>query len=162
MQSLNQRRAIREKNAAIDDIDRKILRAVCADGRISFRDLSQRVYLSPNATAGRLRRLQSTGIIRGIHACLDPAMLGLTLEAYIDVKLQTGTSAQKFEATAMKFPEVVSIAIMSGAFDARLRVACRGQADLHHIIEVLRAQAGAKETNSTVILREVETRNWKL
>jgi Lrp/AsnC family leucine-responsive transcriptional regulator len=159
---MDRKRSIPKKNAAMDDIDRKILRALCADGRISFRDLSQRVYLSPNATAGRFRRLQSTGIIRGVHARLDPALLGLTLEAYIDVKLQTGTSAQQFEAAAMKFPEVVSIAIVAGSFDARLRVACKGQADLQRIIEILRAQGGAKETNSTVILRELETRNWKL
>jgi Lrp/AsnC family leucine-responsive transcriptional regulator len=78
-------------NAAIDDIDRKILRALSEEGRLSFRDLSQRVYLSPNATAERVRQLQSRGIIRRFHASLNPALLGLGLEAYIDVKLQAGT-----------------------------------------------------------------------
>jgi Lrp/AsnC family transcriptional regulator, leucine-responsive regulatory protein len=87
-----------EKNDAMDDIDRKIFPAPCADGRISYRDLSRSIYLSPNATAERIRRLRSLGVIRGVHASLDPVLLGLSVEAYIDVRLQPGTTAQSFEA----------------------------------------------------------------
>jgi Lrp/AsnC family leucine-responsive transcriptional regulator len=151
-----------EKNAAMDDIDRKILRALCADCRVSFRDLSRSVYLSPNATAERIRRLKSRGIIRGFHALLDPALLGLSVEAYIDVRLQPGTSAQSFEAAVMKLPGVVSMAILTGSFDVRLRVACKDQTDLVRLIETLRARTGAQETNSTVIYREIETRRWNV
>jgi Lrp/AsnC family leucine-responsive transcriptional regulator len=143
----------------IDDIDRKILLALCTDGRISFRELGQRVYLSPNAVSERVRRLRLAGIIRGFHGSLDSRLLGLSVHAYIDVKLQPGTSTQQFEAAAMKLPGVVSIAILTGSVDGRLRVACKDQPELHGLIETLRAQAGAKETNTTAILREVETRN---
>jgi Lrp/AsnC family leucine-responsive transcriptional regulator len=149
-------------NVAIDDIDRKILRALSEDGRISFRDLSQRVYLSPNATAERVRQLQSRGIIRRFYASVNPALLGLNLEAYIDVKLQAGTSAQDFEAAVAKMPGVVSLAILTGSFDVRLRVACKDQADLVRLIEALRTRAGAQETNSTVICREIEPCNWNI
>jgi Lrp/AsnC family leucine-responsive transcriptional regulator len=151
-----------EKNAAIDAIDRQILRALHADGRVSFRDLSKSVYLSPNATAERVRRLQSVGIIRGFHARLDPGLLGLSLEAYIDVKLQPGTSAQSFETAVRKLPGVVSMAILTGSFDVRLRVVCADQTILGQLIETLRARTGALETNSTVICHEVETWNWNL
>jgi Lrp/AsnC family transcriptional regulator, leucine-responsive regulatory protein len=151
-----------EKNAALDSIDRQILRALHTDGRASFRDLSKSVYLSPNATAERVRRLQSMGVIRGFHARLDPASLGLYLEAYIDVKLQPGTSAQSFEAAVRKLSGVVSMAILTGAFDVRLRVVCGDQTALGQLIETLRARTGALETNSTVICREVEVWNWSL
>jgi len=151
-----------EINAAIDDIDRKILRALSEDGRLSFRDLSRRVYLSPNATAERVRQLQSRGIIRRFCASVNPALLGLNLEAYIDVKLQAGTSAQHFEAAVAKMPGVVSLAILTGSFDIRLRVACKDQADLVRLIEALRSRAGARETNSTVICREIEPWNWNI
>lgn len=146
----------------MDEIDRKILRVLCADARVSFRDLSRKVYLSPNATAERIRRLQSLGIIRGFHASLDPARLGLSVEAYIDVRLQPGTTAHSFEAAAMKLPGVVSMAILTGSFDVRLRVACKDQAELVRLIETLRGRTGARETNSTVICREIETRNWNV
>jgi Lrp/AsnC family leucine-responsive transcriptional regulator len=90
---------------------------------------------------------------------VNPALLGLNLEAYIDVKLQAGTSAQDFEAAVAKMPGVVSLAILTGSFDVRLRVACKDQADLMCLIEALRTRAGAQETNSTVICREIEPCN---
>lgn len=151
--------SIAEQNAAIDEIDRKILRALCADGRVSFRDLGQRIYLSPNATAERVRRLRSSGIIRGFHALLDRALLGLSLEAYIDVKLQRGTSAQDFETAVLRLPGVISMAIVTGSFDVRLRVACKHQEELVHLIETLRTRLGAHETSSSVICREAESGN---
>ena len=159
---MDRKRPIAEKNAAMDDIDRKILRALRADGRVSFRDLSQRVYLSSNATAERVRRLQSIGVIRGFLASLDTGLLGLSVEAYIDVRLQPGASAQSFEAAVMKLPGVVSMAILTGSFDVRLRVGCKDQTDLIRLIEALRTRTGAQETNSTVICREVENHNWNV
>jgi len=144
-----------EKNLEIDEIDRRILGILTSQGRLSFRDLGAKVHLSPNATAERVRRLQSANIIRGFHADLDYTKLGLSLQAYIDVRLRPGTSAQNFEAVAMKLPGVISAAILTGALDFRLRVACKGQSDLVQLIETLRSRAGVQETNTTVILREL-------
>src|SRR6267378_5287005 len=144
-----------EKNLEIDGIDRRILGILTSQGRLSFRDLGAKVHLSPNATAERVRRLQSANIIRGFHADLDYTKLGLSLQAYIDVRLRPGTSAQNFEAVAMKLPGVISAAILTGALDFRLRVACKGQSDLVQLIETLRSRAGVQETNTTVILREL-------
>jgi Lrp/AsnC family transcriptional regulator, leucine-responsive regulatory protein len=80
----------------IDDIDRKIICSLLADGRISFRDLGEHVHLSPNATAERVRRLQSAGAIRGLRAVVNWSKLGYVVEAYIDVTLKPETSAQNF------------------------------------------------------------------
>jgi Lrp/AsnC family leucine-responsive transcriptional regulator len=99
--------------------------------------------------------LQSANIIRGFHAQIDPARLGFSLEAYIDVRLRPGTSAQNFEAVAMKLPGVISATILTGALDFRLRVACRGQSELVQLIETLRSPAGVQETNTAVILRQL-------
>ena len=144
-----------EKNPEIDEIDRTIIGILTAHGRLSFRDLGAQVHLSPNATAERVRRLQSANIIRGFHAEVDHTKLGLSLQAYIDVRLRPGTTAQSFEAVAMKLPGVMSAAILTGALDFRLRVACKGQPDLVQLIEALRSRAGVQETNTTVILREL-------
>jgi Lrp/AsnC family leucine-responsive transcriptional regulator len=144
-----------EKNFEIDEIDRRIIGFLGSQGRLSFRDLGAHVHLSPNATAERVRRLQSTGVIRGFHAEIDYTKLGLSLHAYVDVRLRPGTSAQSFESVAMKLPGVVSAAILTGALDFRLRVACKGQSELVQLIETLRSRAGVQETNTTVILREL-------
>src|SRR5258708_29450529 len=139
----------------LGEIDRRIIGVLTSQGRLSFRDLGAQVHLSANATAARVRRLQSANIIRGFHAQIDPTRLGFSLQAYIDVRLRPGTSAQNFEAIAMKLPGVISTAILTGALDFRLRVACKGQFDLVQLIETLRSRAGVQETNTTVILREL-------
>jgi Lrp/AsnC family leucine-responsive transcriptional regulator len=144
-----------EKNLEIDEIDRRIIGILSSQGRVSFRDLGVQVHLSANSAAERVRRLQAANIIRGFHANIDYPKLGLSLQAYIDVRLRPGTSAQSFEAVAMKLSGVISAAILTGASDFRLRVACNGQSDLVQLIETLRSRAGVQETNTTVILREL-------
>ncbi len=57
----------------LDRLDRRILRCLQEDGRISNVDLAERVGLSPTATAERVKRLQKEGVIRGYGARLDPA-----------------------------------------------------------------------------------------
>lgn len=143
------------KSPEIDEIDRKIIAALVCEGRLSFRDLGGQVHLSPNATAERVRRLRSAGVIRGFHADVDHVRVGFALQAYIDVRLRPVTSAQDFEAVAMNLPGVVNAAILTGALDFRLRVACRNESELVQLIEALRSRAGAQETSSAVILREV-------
>jgi Lrp/AsnC family leucine-responsive transcriptional regulator len=138
----------------IDDIDRKIIRSLLADGRMSFRELGERVHLSPNATAERVRRLQSSGVIKGFGAIVSRTHLGYGVEAYIDVKLQPGTSARSFEGEAAKIAGIVSAAVLTGEFDFRVRVACKDQTDLVRVIEALRAGAGVQGTNSAVICHE--------
>jgi Lrp/AsnC family leucine-responsive transcriptional regulator len=144
-----------EEKAVIDEVDRKIIRSLVVDGRMSFRDLGARIHLSPNATAERVRRLQSEGVIRGFGAVVNWPQLGYGIEAYIDVRLQAGTSARSFETEAAKIPGIVSAAIVTGDFDFRIRVACKDQADLVRVIEALRARTGVQGTNSAVICHEI-------
>jgi Lrp/AsnC family leucine-responsive transcriptional regulator len=148
------------KNLEIDEIDRRIIGILISQGRLSFRDLGAKVHLSPNATAERVRRLQSANIICGFHAEIDHTKLGLSLQAYIDVRLRPGTSAQSFEAVATKLPGIVNAAILTGALDFRLRIACQGPSDLVQLIETLRSRAGVQETNTTVILKELAANTY--
>ena len=140
----------------IDEIDRKIIRSLAANGRISFRDLGDRIHLSPNATAERVRRLQSSGVIRGFRAIVNWSQLGYGVEAYIDVRLRPETSAQNFEAAVAKIPGIVSACIVTGDFDSRVRVACRDHSDLMRVIDTLRSRAGVHGTNSAVICHEID------
>ena len=148
-----------EKNSVIDEIDRNILCALRDNGRISFRDLGERVHLSANATAERVRRLVELKIITGFYTKMDSSLLGKPLDAYIDVRLQPGTDAASFERAVLKIPGVVTFAILTGEFDCRVRVACEDQKDLMRLIEALRGSGGAQGTNTTIICREAVSRN---
>lgn len=139
----------------MDRIDREILRILGMDGRRSYREIAEEVHLSPNAVAERVRRLMKDGTIRAIRAEVDPAALGLTIEALMDVKLDPATSARAFEDAIRLMPQVRSATLMTGSYDYALRVACASREELVNVTEAIRNQAGALQTYSRVILREV-------
>ncbi len=139
----------------MDKIDMTILSLLQKDGRLSFRELGEVVHLSANAAAERVRRLQTSGVIRNITAYVSPGAFGRTLEAQIDVKLRQGVSAADFEKALHGVAQIRSASLMTGSFDYAVRVACRDQDDLMTVTEYLRNKAGAQETYSRVILREV-------
>jgi len=72
-----------EISPLIDEIALKLLDELQKNARISYADLGRAAGLSPSATAERLRRLEDAGIIRGYHADVDPASLGLGITALI-------------------------------------------------------------------------------
>jgi Lrp/AsnC family leucine-responsive transcriptional regulator len=142
----------------MDKIDREILRVLVDDGRCAYSELAERVHLSGNAVAERVRRMVGNGTILGFRAILDPAAFGRTLAAQIDVKLRPTTSAVEFEKAIRELPQVTSATLMTGSYDYAVRVECVDRAELVEVTETIRNQAGALETYSRVILREVSVR----
>lgn len=139
----------------LDKIDRQIVELLKNSARLSFRELGERVFLSANTVADRVRRLTHDKVLLGFHAEVNLAALDLPLQALIDIKLQHATSAEKFEAAIATIPGIVEATLMTGAHDYMLRVACFDQNDLVRLIEALRARAGVQDTYSRVILRRI-------
>lgn len=146
------------KTFALDASDRAILGALTRNARTSYRDLATLAHLSPNATAVRMRRLQEFGVIKGFRIEIEPSSLGLHLQAFIDVKLQKGTTMDAFERALARIAGVEEAVSLTGAFDVRLRVVCKDPNQLGELIEQLRAQAGVQETSATVIVRRLNLR----
>lgn len=144
------------ENLSMDKLDREILGILQVDGRRSFTDIGATVHLSANAVADRVRRMVKNGTIRSVRAVVDPAALGKTIEAQIDVKLRPTTSADAFEEAIRRLPQVTTATLLTGSFDYALRVACTDRTDLAAVTETIRNKAGAQETYSRIILREVE------
>lgn len=109
---------------AIDDIDRKILRAVCEDGRISIVQLAERVGLSPTPCKRRLRHLEDSGVISGYRARIDRKAAGFGITAYVSVELerQDADEVQNFQKQVALFEEVVTGTLMTGAQDFLLEI----------------------------------------
>src|SRR5690348_8601561 len=73
----------------LDDVDRRIVRALADDARIPNNALAAVVGIAPSTCLGRVRALRERGAIRGYHADVDPAVLGRPLQAMIAVRLQS-------------------------------------------------------------------------
>lgn len=108
----------------LDAFDVKILKALAGDGRLSARDLGERIGLSLTPTLRRVRRLEEEGYILGYGARLDEAKLGAVISVFVQVTLtaQTEEAIVAFEKEIVKAPEVMSCFLMTGGADYMLRV----------------------------------------
>ncbi len=142
-------------SAPIDAIDRAIVEILIGEGRLSYRDLAERVHLSPTAAAERVRRLVRIGVITGFRAEVDAAALGRSLTAMIDVRLRPGVSMVEAEKELRRLPQLLSAIHVTGRGDYVLQVACRDTTELDGLIRTLNDQVGAIETETRLLLREI-------
>lgn len=108
----------------LDAIDRRILAALQADGRLTNNDLAERVGLSPSPCLRRVRALESAGTIKGYAAILDPAQLGLGTSVFVRVWLrgQDDDTVRRFNDSILALPQVMECHMMAGDCDFLLRV----------------------------------------
>ncbi|MEX0366890.1 MAG: Lrp/AsnC family transcriptional regulator [Ruegeria sp.] len=108
----------------MDLIDRKIVRALQRDGRMTVTELAETVGLSPTPCARRLDRLQRDGVITGYAAQVDPAKLGLGVSIFVSVELdkQDRDAIDSFERAIRACEEVMECYLMTGSRDILLRV----------------------------------------
>ena len=143
---------------ALDDVDRRILTALHADARIPNSALAEAVGIAPSTCHGRVRRLQELGVIRGFHADIDPAAIGLSLQAMISVSLQSGARGRirDFIASIRRLPQVMDVYFLAGADDFILHVAARDTEDLRSfVVENLNADADVAATQTSLIFEHL-------
>jgi Lrp/AsnC family leucine-responsive transcriptional regulator len=131
------------------------------DGRCSFTEIGAAVHLSANAVADRVRKLTQAGVIRGVRAVVDPAALGLTIEAQIDVKLRPTTTANAFESAIRGLPQVLTASLLTGSFDFSLSVVCTDRADLAAVTEFIRDKAGAQGPTAGSCCARSGSASWR-
>ncbi|AXB77328.1 Lrp/AsnC family transcriptional regulator [Novosphingobium sp. P6W] len=108
----------------LDELDRKIIAVLRADGRITVTDLAKAVGMSKTPCQVRLRRLIENSVIRGFKAVVDPVSLGLDHVAFAEVKLSdTRESAlTEFNRAVRRIPEVEECHMIASSFDYLLKV----------------------------------------
>lgn len=108
----------------LDYVDRKILRALQRDGRLSNLDLAKQIGLSPSPCLRRVRLLEEAGIIERYVALLDANRIGLPLSVFVRVWLkgQDQDTVQRFIASVRSLEHVVECHLMAGDCDFLLRV----------------------------------------
>src|SRR5260370_41484767 len=108
----------------LDAIDRRIVAALQADGRLTNADLAQRVGPSPSPCLRRVNRLEREGYIEGYRAILRRDQIGLGLTVFVSVKIEghADDKAVAFEEAVVTFPEVVSCHMVSGETDYLLEI----------------------------------------
>ncbi|WP_292516767.1 Lrp/AsnC family transcriptional regulator [Mesorhizobium sp.] len=147
-------------SAKLDPTDRKILRQLQANSRLTNQELSEKVGLSPSPCLRRLRRLESEGVITGYSVTLDEERLGLPVAIFMSVKLerQVDSALVAFEAEIKKHPEITDCWLMTGENDYLLRVLTPGLKEYETFLTGKFTKIpGIASIHSSVSLRRVKS-----
>lgn len=147
-------------NIRLDATDRKLLKVLQDDGRISNSDLAQACNLSPSACSERVRRLKHEGFILGFHAQLDPAKVDRGVLIFVEVVLDRTTPDvfESFAAAARKAADIQECHMVAGGFDYLIKARVADLAAYRAFLEdVLVRIPGVRETRTYAVLEEVKS-----
>lgn len=150
----------------IDETDKKILNLLQANGRLTNAEIADQVGLSVSAAHRRVKQLEASGVIKGYGAKVDRAEAGLTVLAYVFIKLDSHAEdhLSAFEKQIKQMDEVVSCSAVSGGGDYILQVVAK---DMDRFAEValkkLVRLPGVKDSASHFVLSTMkEAAGWPL
>lgn len=143
----------------LDRTDLALLAILQREGRISNAELAERVSLSASACLRRVQRLEQAGVLAGYSAVLDPARVGLGLQAFVRVQLSRhdAEAIAGFTRRVNDWDEVIACHALTGDMDYLLHVAVQ---DLEHfsrfLLDHLLNATGVADVNSSFVLRTVK------
>jgi DNA-binding Lrp family transcriptional regulator len=142
----------------MDAVDQQIIALLIADARSSYAEVGAKVSLSAPAVKRRVDRLRSQGVIKGFTTIVDPAAVGWTTEAFVELFCTGRTTPAQITVATRRHPEVVGAYTVSGEADALVHLRAADIGHLEQALEKLRAEPFVTSTRSMIVLsRLVET-----
>lgn len=142
----------------LDEIDRKLLRALQRDATLSLDQLSAEVHLSRNACWRRVKALETAGIIARRVTLLDPQRLGLGLTVFIQIRTNAHDPdwLSRFKTATQAFPEIQSVYRMSGDLDYLLRARVADMAGYDRLYQQLIARLPLSDVSASFVMEEIK------
>jgi DNA-binding Lrp family transcriptional regulator len=142
----------------MDAVDQRIIALLVADARSSYAEIGSKVALSAPAVKRRVDRLRADGVIKGFTAVIDPAAVGWTTEAFVELFCTGRTTPAQITVATRRHPEVIGAYTVSGQADALVHLRAADIGHLEQALERLRAEPFVTSTRSMIVLsRLVET-----
>lgn len=136
----------------MDALDRQVVGCLIADARATYAEIGDEIGLSAPAVKRRVDRLLATGAIRGFTAVVDPAVLGWTTEAYVELSCKGTVSAQELRRSLERVPEIVGACTVSGSADALVHMLAADIGHLEQAMERVRDIPTVDHSESVIVL----------
>ena len=137
---------------AFDELDKRIIVALVDDARATYAEIGAQGGWAAPAGKRRVDRLRASGAITGFSASVDPAALGWTTEAYVELFCRGRTSPADIAAAVGKHPEIVEAATVTGEADALLRIRAAAVRHFEDVMERIGAERFVVRTRSVIVL----------
>lgn len=143
-------------SVSFDKFDLAILRELLADSRRTLQEISAAVKLSPTTCWGRIKRLESEGVIKQYTVLVDRGRLGYKDTVLVQLTLESHTdeTLYQFGRTLAAIPEVMEAYLVSGDYDYLIRIAVKDTRDYERLLrEKLYKIPGIRHSKSSFVLR---------
>ncbi|UOQ55926.1 Lrp/AsnC family transcriptional regulator [Leucobacter allii] len=140
--------------ADLDDVDRRIIEELQANGRITNAELAERVGVAASTCIARVRSLVSRKIITGFTATVDPRAMGLDLEVLVSVTVRSGARQRITELSEelRAQPEVMQLFFLGGVEDFIIHLAARDSDHVRDfVVEHLSAHPAVSSTRTSIV-----------
>ena len=118
----------------IDEMEKKILRALNQNARQSFRQLAKKIRISPTTLHNKVKKLENSGVLKGYIPLIDAESVGYDLTAIISLRVKQERDTQVQKAIA-KFPQVGAVYEVTGDWDLILVCYFKGRDDLTNFLK---------------------------
>ncbi|TQM32297.1 Lrp/AsnC family transcriptional regulator [Nocardia bhagyanarayanae] len=139
----------------MDDTDRQILGHLLRSARASFQEIGSAVGLSAPAVKRRVDRMVASGQITGFTALVNPAALGWTTEAYVEVYYRDNITPAELRRSLEPIPQVVGVWTIAGEADALVHVMATDMAEIESTVERIRENARVGRTRSAIVMSRI-------
>ena len=136
----------------MDAVDHRLLEALRANARATYAELARLVGLSAPAVHERVAKLESSGVITGYHAAVEPAALGYSVNGLVGVFVGDNADTEKIAESLAAVPSVEDCWFVAGEETFVIKVCVPSVAALEHVIRDLNAVPGISRTRTTVVL----------
>ncbi len=143
----------------MDSIDARIVAALIKNARASYAVIGNEVGLSSPAVKRRVDRLRAAGAITGFSARVDPAVMGWTTEAYVELFCGGRTSPQEIAVAVRRYPEVVDACTVTGEADALVHIRAADVRHFEDVVERIRGESFVVRTRSVIVLSRLVDRD---
>jgi len=133
--------------------------ALIKNARSSYAVIGNEVGLSAPAVKRRVDRLRAAGAITGFSARVDPAAMGWTTEAYVELFCGGRTSPEEIAVAVRRYPEVVDACTVTGEADALVHIRAADVRHFEDVVERIRGESFVVRTRSVIVLSRLVDRD---
>lgn len=139
----------------IDENDRKILRTLLFDPRLSYREVARRTRLSVGTVSDRMRKMYANKVLNGFYPNINAKKFGYDLTAVIEVTTTKGAFLDTAKDIA-KVPNVYAVYDIAGPFDTVVIAKFRDPEELNEFLKFLQSKEYVVKTETHVVLETIK------
>jgi DNA-binding Lrp family transcriptional regulator len=136
---------------ALDDTDNKILALLMDDARLPVATIAKRVDIARTTAIARIGNLEKRGVISGYGVRLNQDLYQPAVQAYVGIAVDP-RKASTLVKLLEKMPEVETLCAVSGPVDYMLTLRCQSTSELDHVLDLIGATDGVRQTSTSIIL----------